>query len=251
MLNYSYDSTTMIKNSILGFCVIVIIACFVKIHNLNTIVSARVIPSVQKTLSYNTMCVRVTNETLLNEFVSFHISQGFLTFVFYGSANFTELNHVYSDYGLNLRYKSNVENIEWDCILDSVFDPEISHVVILDNDQFIFPLSSKYDVISYINTCQLLEEYNFIYDDNEQLITKNTKRERYTNYNNKKAIIPLGKTSKERIKLLRNYSMETLFNTCTLSKKHGIASFTTNQQHEIINDRRLLRMHYKVTIGRR
>jgi hypothetical protein len=244
----------MIKNYILLICFIIIIVCLLQIRTLNNIVGARVVPAVQNKASYNTMCVRVVNVTLLNEFVSFHISQGFLTFVFYGNVNFTDINYLYGDFGLDLTYKNNVDNIEWDCILDSVFDPSISHVVILDNDQFIFPLHvENHRVISQNEQCQLLEEYSFIRDINNELMTKNTQREKYTSFDSKKAIIPIGKTSGERIELLRNYSMQTLFNECTVSTEHGIASFDKYyiENNDLLTDIRLLSMHKRISLGRR
>lgn len=248
-----YDNLyEMIKNYILGVCLVVIVACLVKIHMLNVIIDARVIPSNQTSVTFQAICTRVTRPELLNEFISFHVAQGFLTFIIYGDGDFEEIRQLYGNFGLELRFKPHIDNVEWDCLLDAVFDPTISRAVLLNNDEFIFPLESHYDIVKDVETCQALEEYNFVdIEGNDKLITMNTRREIYARFNNKKAIIPIGKTSKDRIELLRNYSMRNLFNTCTLSKKFGVAKFEGNISKNIISDARLLRQHYRVSLGRR
>lgn len=229
---------------------VVIIACLVKIHNLNKIINARVIPKKQIPASYNAICARVTNSSLLNEFVSYHMAQGFLTFIFYGNEDYNDLKYIYSNYGLDLKFKPLVNNVEWDCLLDSAFDPTISHVVIINNDQFIFPLESKYDKVTMQDNCLTLEEFNFLNEDGN-LITMNTKREIYTSFENKNAIIPVGKTAGERVRLLRNYSSQQLFDRCSVSRMHGIAKYNTKHVDEYLIDKRLQGMHYKVTVGRK
>lgn len=242
----------MIKNSLLSFCFVVIVACLYKINKLNNIVRARVIPSVQSTPSYNALCARVVDVDGLNEFISFHISQGFLTYILYiDDENVDEIRHVYDGFGLELRFKQAVDNIEWDCILDASFDPTISHVVILNSNEFIFPLETKNNVyIDDIQICHLLEEYSFIDSDDGNLVTKNIKREIYTNFKNKKAIIPIGTTSADRVGLLRNYSMKTLYNNCILSRSHGVANLDGDIESNFVNDKRLLKMHDRVTLHR-
>lgn len=241
----------MIKNTILITCIVVIIACLIKIHKLNNIVNARVMPSKQTLDSYRGICARVVNETLLAEFISYHVSQGFLTFTFYGDGNYSNIDYIYSNKGLDLKFKPIKENVEWDCLLDSVFDPTLSHVAIMNNNEFIFPLESKYDNIYLVDKCNTFEEFNFIDSDDGNLITTNIKREIYTTFKDKNAILVIGKTSDERMRLLRNYSSHTLYNDCTPSKKHGIAKFNKAHIDHFTTDRRLRDLHYKVTLGRR
>lgn len=241
----------MIKNSVLAICIITIFACFIKIHYLNNIVKARVVPTKQSTISYNSICARVVDKELLNEFISYHSSQGFLTFTFYSNEKHDDIEYIFGDIGLEITFKHVVDNIEWDCLLDSAFNPTISNVVIMNTNEFIFPLKSKYDTAYGVDVCTTLEEFTFIDNGDENLITQNIKREMYTSFKNKKAIIPIGKTSEERVRLLRNYSSQTLYNGCTVSKRHGIAKFNKEHTKQFVIDKRLRDLHYKVTLGRR
>lgn len=179
----------------LGVCVVVIIACLIKIQRLNNIVRARVVPSTRSNFSCDALCVRVIEPTILNEFISFHVAQGFLTFTFYGGGDYENIKHVYGNYGLDLKFKPMIDNVEWDCLLDSVFVPEVSNIVILNSNEFVFPLESKYDSIGNVETCQTLGKFNFVASDDDKMITFNTKRETNTEFNRMKAIIPIGKTA--------------------------------------------------------
>lgn len=242
----------MIKNTFICTCIIVIVACLIKIHTLNKIVDTKVIPYHQSKTAYHTICTRITNDTIINEFISYHMSQGFLSFILYGDGNYDSIKSIYSDFGLDIQFKSHVDNIEWDCILDSVFNPETSSVIVIDNDQFIFPLESKYDIMTHVDTCHILREYNFIRNDND-MITKTNERKGDNISVSNTAIIPIGKTSDIRVRLLRNYSMNILFDNCVISDKHGVANIQNNNDDIpdiILHDNRLRDMHHKVTLGR-